>query len=115
MTGRFREALSQVTGLVPGSAPGASIAARRIPVNLTRRSFLEALVVVAGTIEGCSSSKSGPAAAPVEDGQRYFPQSIASGDPRPDGVVLWTRIVDDAAPGDRTLTLEVATDADFQS
>ncbi len=84
-------------------------------MNLSRRTFLEALVVVAGTIEGCSSSNAGPAASPVEDGTRYFPQSIASGDPRPDGVVLWTRIVDDTAPGDRTLSLEVATAADFQS
>jgi alkaline phosphatase D len=72
------------------------------------------VVVVAGTVEGCSSHTSGPIAAPVEDGQKYFPQSLASGDPRPDGVVLWTRGVDPAAPGDLRLTLEVATDAGFQ-
>jgi alkaline phosphatase D len=72
------------------------------------------VVVAAGTIEGCSSHSSGPAAPAVEDGQKYFPQSLASGDPRPDGVVLWTRAVDAAVPGDVHLSLEVATDAAFQ-
>jgi alkaline phosphatase D len=30
---------------------------------------------------------------------RVFPQSIASGDPRPNGIVLWTRLAPDAVPG----------------
>jgi alkaline phosphatase D len=29
----------------------------------------------------------------------HFPQSVASGDPRPDRVILWTRLVDAAQPG----------------
>ena len=29
----------------------------------------------------------------------FFPQSVASGDPRPDSVVLWTRVLDVAQPG----------------
>ena len=45
----------------------------------------------------------------------FFPQSVASGDPRPDSVVLWTRAV---APGKLTdwrtsVELEVATDPSF--
>ena len=32
----------------------------------------------------------------IELGPQFFPQSVASGDPRPDSVILWTR-VDDAA------------------
>jgi alkaline phosphatase D len=86
-------------------------------VKLTRRSFLEAVVVTVGTLEGCSSSNSsgGPSSPPTEDGQQYFPQSVASGDPRPDAVVLWTRAIDASAPGDLRLTLEIAIEAAFQS
>lgn len=46
---------------------------------------------------------------------QWFPQSVASGDPRPESVVLWTRVVDAAAAGDLELTLEVATDEGFAS
>jgi len=43
-----------------------------------------------------------------------FPQSIASGDPRPTSVVLWTRVVDADDPDrDLTLTLDMATDEAF--
>ena len=31
-------------------------------------------------------------AAPVAAQSAMFPQSVASGDPRPDSVVLWTRL-----------------------
>lgn len=43
----------------------------------------------------------------------FFPQAVASGDPSPDSVVLWTRVVDAAAAPDADLSvsLEVATDA----
>lgn len=45
-----------------------------------------------------------------------FPQSIASGDPRSDSVVLWTRVVDDELPGqDLTVNLTVATDEDLEN
>jgi len=43
-----------------------------------------------------------------------FPQSVASGDPRPDSVVLWTRAVNPDQPdGDVTVAMEVATDERF--
>ncbi|HEY3594589.1 MAG TPA: alkaline phosphatase D family protein, partial [Polyangiaceae bacterium] len=46
----------------------------------------------------------------------FFPQSIASGDPRPDSIILWARVVDDALPGtDLALTVEVAADPAFSS
>lgn len=49
--------------------------------------------------------------ATSQSGITYFPQSLASGDPRPESMVLWTRI-EDAATDDRDLTLrlQVATD-----
>lgn len=44
----------------------------------------------------------------------YFPQSIASGSPRPDSVILWTRVWDASRPEqDYNLALQVATDAAF--
>lgn len=47
--------------------------------------------------------------------QVSFPQSVASGDPLPDSVVLWTRAVPaDPAGMPRSLDLEVASDAAFQ-
>ena len=53
-------------------------------------------------------------ALPAESvGNERFPQSVASGDPRPDSVIVWTRVIDDAGLG--ALVLEVAADADFAS
>ena len=53
------------------------------------------------------------AGTPPKDSD-FFPQSIASGDPRPDGVILWTRVLDAAkATADLTVTLQLATDEAF--
>jgi alkaline phosphatase D len=41
----------------------------------------------------------------------YFPQSVASGDPTPSSVVLWTRAVADDGDPPATVDLTVATDA----
>ena len=84
-------------------------------MKITRRSLLQAIVVVVPAVQACGSDDEPPPLGPtIEDGQRYFPQSVASGDPRPDSVILWTRVFDDAAPeADLELTLEVATKSDF--
>lgn len=57
-----------------------------------------------------------PLALPVraDENRALFPQSVASGEPRPESVVLWTRLVDTNLPaGDRAVTVEVGTDAAF--
>jgi len=78
-----------------------------------RRRFLELTLVSAGGILGpvaCGSD----ANAPNLDPARVFPQSVASGDPRPNSIVLWTRVLDsDRAGADLELTLELATDEAF--
>ena len=83
-------------------------------VRLERREFLRALVVVAGppVLVACGDDES---AAPADSSpERYFPQSVASGDPRSESVVLWTRAVDPARDGaDLLLTLVVATNAEL--
>ena len=81
--------------------------------KLTRRSVLRSIVVAgaATALEGCESSTGG-----VVDGapaQPFFPQGVASGDPTPTSVILWTRVTDPVWAADKTLRLEVATDLDF--
>ncbi|WP_157775119.1 PhoD-like phosphatase N-terminal domain-containing protein [Melittangium boletus] len=51
----------------------------------------------------------------MKDGQAYFPQAVASGEPGAHDVVLWTRAVDPRHPGARlSLSLQVARDARFE-
>ena len=67
---------------------------------------------VMGTTLMMVLAAAGVFAAPVA-AHDFFPQSVASGDPRPDSVVLWTRVdaLTDEEP--KALVLEVATDGSF--
>jgi len=72
----------------------------RMPL-FRRRDFLRlAAVTVAVSavpkLSGCSDA-SGSGGSSPEDIDRVFPQGVASGDPRPDSVVLWTRVATAAA------------------
>jgi alkaline phosphatase D len=87
---------------------------------MKRRDFLRATLVSAGAViagTGCSDEPTNNNVTPPEQltpGEKYFPQSVASGDPKPDSVILWTRVADDASTaGDLALELQVATDAEF--
>src|SRR5262245_57210874 len=90
---------------------------------MKRRFFLQVTVATAGaTIVGCGSdtgeSTTGDTTSspPREllDGAELFPQSVASGDPKPNSVILWTRIQDaDLADADVDLELELSPEADF--
>lgn len=106
---------------------------------MQRREFLRASIISAGgLLLGCSSKASSPASgkdasggadaagtdaagdsqsAPVLNDLKSFPQSVCSGDPRPDGAILWTRYLSptDTSGGDTDLWLTVATDADFKN
>ncbi|MBK8175583.1 MAG: alkaline phosphatase D family protein [Rhodospirillales bacterium] len=55
----------------------------------TRREFLETIVVAAGTLclAPVASATSWPGAEPFD----IFPQGVASGDPKPTSIILWTR------------------------
>jgi len=78
-----------------------------------RRRFLELTLVSAGAVLGAVACGSEASAGDL-DPALVFPQSLASGDPRPTSVVLWTRVVDSArADADLELSLELATDAAF--
>lgn len=87
--------------------------------GVLRRDFLRAVVVAAtpGSLIACGDGDPLGAAPPSPDGPQgspYFPQSVASGDPRPTSVVLWTRVEDEAAAGaDLPVVLEVSLDEAF--
>jgi alkaline phosphatase D len=82
--------------------------------EISRRNVLKSIVVVAGAgvassvLDACGSQALG-------DGASYFPQSVASGDPKTGSVVLWTRVHDPAAGGDLALRLQVARDRGFDN
>ena len=50
-----------------------------------------------GSRNGATIGRSGSGGSSPEDVDRVFPQGVASGDPRPDSVVLWTRVATAAA------------------
>ena len=104
---------------------------------LNRRRFLSGTVLFAGAATlGCSSDESAPTAGtdvtggddlsagdiPAADtatpgpldGSAWFPQSVASGDPRPSSVVLWARVKDPADVARSVpIVLEVSKSEDF--
>lgn len=70
-------------------------------------------LVSAGAVLGQVACSSGDSARTL-DADLLFPQSVASGDPRPTSVVLWTRLTDPALPSsDLFVTLELAEDEAF--
>lgn len=87
---------------------------------MRRRDFLKTTLVAAGgalLLPGCGSEDAADSkeALQIVPGHAYFPQSVASGDPKPTSVILWTRTIDPAATtaSELTLKLQVATDAAF--
>ncbi|WP_309895276.1 alkaline phosphatase D family protein [Archangium sp.] len=82
--------------------------------KLHRRSILQCIAAVAAsTAFGCSRDEEAP---PPTTSLEHFPQSVASGDPRADSVVLWTRAVNPAGNGEALrLRLEVGTEAEFRT
>ena len=81
-----------------------------------RRQFLKTLAVTAAAVPFAgialeATADVAAAAATRAKALAHFPQSLASGDPRPDRVLLWTRAP--AASGDVRVRLQVADDAGF--
>lgn len=88
---------------------------------LTRRKFIKTIVLVAGTatlpgLSGCNdyADKHRPLAAVPRSS--FFPQSLMSGDPRANSVVLWTRVEAPASSDvDVDVGLQVSTDPNFST
>jgi alkaline phosphatase D len=85
---------------------------------LTRRGLLKA----AGTLGALSMTPSVPACGSTEDPEdpgplgpeTTFQHGVASGDPLPDGIILWTRI-SPATDAPVRVTWQLASDPDFRS
>jgi alkaline phosphatase D len=66
---------------------------------MDRRQFLKlggfvTVSVASSGLAGCGGHHHGPPGMPPASGSGWkFPQSVASGDPRPDSILLWARVV----------------------
>lgn len=84
-----------------------------MPPRLTRREFIATLALSAAALSLPGVGRAAPLgpAGPVPVDRQRFPQSVASGDPRPDRVLLWTRI--ESTADTQRLLLQVAELEDF--
>jgi alkaline phosphatase D len=81
----------------------------------TRRTILKSLAGFAGTF-AMTARAPFAAAAPrsLTTGRFRFPQGVASGDPQPDGIVLWTRVAaNDGSEGPIEVRVQIAVRPDF--
>ncbi len=86
--------------------------------NTNRRSFLKGFTAFAGCFAVTAgrpfTSAFAETDSPLPVNTRRFPQGLASGDPQPDAIMLWTRAVPDMPAGGVSLICQVATDEAFQ-
>lgn len=91
--------------------------------NYSRRDFLKTVVITAGSassagaLVGCGGSDNDDKkVSPTGTDTNYslYPQSVASGDPRTESVILWTR-VNGGSDTSKSVVVQVASDADFSS
>jgi alkaline phosphatase D len=85
-------------------------------VKLDRRHFLKAIAGFAGTYMATAAAPAAATPLALTTGRYRFPQGVASADPRPDGVVLWTRVeAVDLSPGPVEVRVQIAQTPDFSS
>jgi alkaline phosphatase D len=80
---------------------------------ITRRQALQAAAALGATL----AWPAGPARGETvqrRERRDLYPQGVASGDPHPDSVLLWTRRPPSAHDAAKRLTLEIASDEGFQ-
>jgi len=78
---------------------------------MKRRIFLQSSIATVTSLAtiGCDESN-GTEPRRAEESRDFFPQGIASGDPKPQSVIVWTRLEDSTLTDDGALELEVFTD-----
>ncbi len=86
-------------------------------MSITRRRFIKTVIVSASAVALTQITGCGPGSNDtINTAQRdaTFPQSLASGDPRQSGVILWTRVgLDPSQVSSDSVTVQVARDQGF--
>jgi alkaline phosphatase D len=82
-------------------------------VSPSRRQFLKLVTVAASTAALAACGGSGDHAQTIQTNTTWFPQSVASGDPKTKSVVLWTRLGLFDAQTDGMARVQVSTKSDF--
>ena len=80
--------------------------------HATRRSLLKQAAALGAALafgQSCASTPTGPRT----ERRDLYPQGVASGDPAPDSVILWTRRAPDPGASAHRLVVEVASDEAF--
>ncbi|HLK67761.1 MAG TPA: alkaline phosphatase D family protein [Bryobacteraceae bacterium] len=82
------------------------------PANLSRRGLLKLAGSYGATLAlGTSFARTSPLR--WEERRDLYPQGVASADPHPDSVILWTRRPPAEGKETRELTVEIAADSEF--
>jgi alkaline phosphatase D len=81
--------------------------------HLTRRDFLAAAAAM-GATWACAGPRALRSRSPWVERRDLFAEGVASGDPAPDSVLLWTRVSAGGAAASVPLTVEVAEDPEFE-
>jgi len=84
--------------------------------EIDRRSLLKAFAGLAGTFAITAQTPAVAAPRTITGGNFHFPQGVASGDPTPHGVVLWTRV--EATDGSSTsiaMRAQISKTPDFSA
>jgi alkaline phosphatase D len=79
--------------------------------NLSRREFIQTALALGATAV-VAGAPAKPSLATRRERRDLFPEGVASGDPHPDSVLLWTRYPSSPATNAK-LTVEVAQDREF--
>ena len=80
---------------------------------ITRRKFIETAAAFGASLAWRSASASGSKTS-WRERRDHYPQGVASGDPHPDSVILWTRRPPSQGSEARRLTVEIAADSAFR-
>ncbi len=80
-------------------------------MDISRRELIQTAALMGATIAWAAKA-SAQSRAPWREERSRFPQGVASGDPRPDSVILWTRCPSAGQP--QRLLVEVAEDPSFR-
>ncbi len=95
-------------------------------MHFSRREFLKLTVLSAASLSlgltGCDDddddkkeANPDPGELEIRDGASYFAWGLASGDPKPDSVVLWTRLAPEQADSGWVMRVQVAGDENFNN